>query len=84
MTRFLGLKSSHQRSLRAIRHSSFRTLQSQETAGGFKERSEHQKRFVRRGKAKAWKDELSESQIRRICEAHGKQMKRFGYLPEGS
>jgi len=84
VTRFLGLKPSRQRLLRAIRHSSFRTLESQEAAGGFKERSQHQKRFFRRGKAGAWKDGLSESQVMRICETHGEQMKRFGYLPEGS
>ena len=84
VARFLGLKPSRHRLLRAIRNSSFRTMQSQEAAGGFKERSEHQKRFFRRGKAGTWKDELNESQVRRICEAHGEQMKRFGYLPERS
>ena len=81
VARFLGLKPSRQRLLRAIRNSSFRTLQSQEVTGGFKERSEHQKRFFRSGKAGGWKGELSESQVRRICKAHGEQMKRFGYLP---
>ena len=83
VARFLGLKPSRQRLLRAIRHSSFGAMQGQEAAGGFRERSEHQKRFFRRGKAGGWKDELSESQVRRICEAHEEQMKRFGYLPEG-
>ena len=84
VARFLNLKPSRQRLLRAIRNSSFRTMQSQEAAGGFKERSDHQKRFFRRGKAGGWKDELNESQVQRICEAHGEQMKRFGYLPEGT
>ncbi len=84
VARFLGLKPSRQRLLRAIRHSSFKTLQSQEATGGFKERSEHQKRFFRRGKVGTWKDELSESQIRQICETHGEQMKRFGYVSEDS
>ena len=84
VAQFLGLKPSRQRLLRAIRNSSFRTMKSQEEAGGFKERSDHQKRFFRRGKAGGWKDELSESQIQRICETHGEQMKRFGYLsPDG-
>ena len=83
VARFLGLKPSRQRLLRAIRNSSFRAMQEQEAAGGFKERSDHQKRFFRRGKAGGWKDELSESQIRRIFEAHEEQMKRFGYLPDG-
>ena len=80
VARFLGLKPSRQRLLRAIRNSSFRTMQSQEAVGGFKERSEHQRRFFRRGKAGGWKEELSERQIQRICEAHGEQMRRFGYL----
>ena len=84
VARFLGLKPSRQRLLRAIRNSSFRTMQRQEATGGFHERSGHQKRFFRRGKAGGWKDDLSESQIQRICEAHGEQMKRFGYLsPDG-
>ena len=82
VARFLGLKPSRQRLLRAIRNSSFGVLQGQEKAGGFKERSDHQRRFFRRGKAGGWKDELSESQVGQICEDHGEQMKRFGYLPE--
>ena len=68
VARFLGLKPSRQRLLRAIRNSSFRTMQKQEAAGGFKERSDRQKRFFRSGKAGSWKNELSESQIHRICE----------------
>ena len=82
VARFLGLKPSRQRLLRAIRNSSFRTMQRQEAIGGFHERSGHQERFFRRGKAGGWKDVLSESQVRRICEAHDEQMRRFGYLPE--
>ena len=84
VARFLGLKPSRQRLLRAIRNSSFGSMQSQEAAGGFRERSDHQQRFFRRGQAGGWKDELSESQVQRICDAHGEQMKRFGYLPDGS
>ena len=84
VARFLGLKPSRQRLLRAIRNSSFRTMRAQEAAGGFRERSDHQKSFFRRGRAGGWKEELSESQVRRICEAHEEQMKRFGYLsPDG-
>ena len=56
------------------------TPRDQEAAGGIRERSEQQKRFFRRGKAAGWKDELSDDQVRRICEAHGEQMERFGYL----
>ncbi len=84
LARFLGLKPSRQRLLRAIRNSSFKVMQGQEKRQGFKERSPFQQRFFRRGKAGSWKGELSESQVRRICEDHGEQMERFGYLPEGS
>ena len=80
VARFLGLKPSRQRLLRAIRNSSFRTMQGLEAAGGFKERSDHQRRFFRRGEAGGWREELSEEQVRRICADHGEQMKRFGYL----
>ncbi len=82
--RFLGLKPSRQRLLRAIRNSSFKALRGQEDQRGFKEKSPTQEKFFRRGKAGAWKDELSESQVRRICETHGEQMRRFGYLPGGN
>ena len=84
VARFLGLKPSRQRLLRAIRNSSFRTMQGLEAAGGFNERSDHQRRFFRRGEAGGWREELSETQVRRVCEAHEEQMKRFGYLsPDG-
>ena len=79
--RFLGLKPSRQRLLHAIRNSSFKALRRQEDERGFDEKSPNQKKFFRRGKAGGWKDELRESQIQRICEAHGEQMKRFAYLP---
>ncbi|MDE0415848.1 MAG: sulfotransferase domain-containing protein [bacterium] len=81
VARFLGLKPSHQRLLRAIRNSSFRTLQSQEVAGGFKERSPNQEKFFRRGTAGHWRQELTPDQVERICSQHRVQMKRFDYLP---
>ena len=84
IARFLGLKPSRRRLSRAIGNSSFGTLRKREEQTGFKERSVHQERFFRRGVANAWKEELTDEQVRRICEAHGEQMKRFGYLPEGS
>lgn len=83
VSRFLRLKSSRQRLLRAVRNSSFDVMRRQEESHGFNERSAHQERFFRRGKAGGWKDELSESQVKRICGAHGEQMKRFGYLSPG-
>ena len=80
---FLGLNPSRQRLSRAIGNSSFRLLQKQEEQTGFKEKSVHQKRFFRRGTTGEWSERLREEQVQRICEAHGEQMKRFGYLPDG-
>ena len=83
LARFLGLKPSRQRLLRAIKNSSFKVMQSQERRQGFKERSPFQQRFFRRGVANGWREELTDEQVERICEAHWEQMKRFGYLPAG-
>ncbi len=80
LARFLGVKPSRQRLLRALRHSSFQVMQRQEQTLGFKERSPFQQRFFRRGVANGWKEELTDAQAERICEAHHEQMKRFGYL----
>lgn len=83
VSRFLRLKSSRQRLLRAVRNSSFDVMRRQEERHGFNERSAHQERFFRRGTAGGWKEELTDEQVRRICEAHGEQMKRFGYMSPG-
>ncbi len=80
---FLGLKPSRKRLSRAIDNSSFRLLQKQEERTGFKEKSVHQERFFRRGTTGEWNERLCERQVQRICRAHGEQMNRFGYLPEG-
>ena len=78
---FLGLRPPRERLLRAIERSSFQRLQGREEVHGFKERSEHQKRFFREGRAGQWRDVLTQGQIDRIVEAHGPTMQRFGYLP---
>ena len=80
VSRFLGLKASRQRLLRAIRNSSFKVMRKHEDRHGFNERPVHQERFFRRGEAGGWREELSEGQVWRICADHGEQMKRFGYL----
>lgn len=81
VSNFLGLKPSRDRLDRAIRNSSFKTLQSQERRNDFKERSEHSKAFFRTGKEGQWKSVLDSEQITRIVERHSEQMHRFGYLP---
>lgn len=65
----------------AIKRSSFESLRDQEGESGFKEKPEHAERFFREGRADQWKDVLTPQQVDAIINAHGEQMKRFGYLP---
>ena len=65
---------------RAIEFSSFDQLRSQEDDQGFIEKSRHADRFFRSGQAGLWREQLAPDIVRRICERHGKVMRRFGYL----
>jgi len=65
----------------AIRRSSFESLRDQEDKDGFQEKSKHADRFFREGRADQWKDTLTQQQVDAVVNAHGEQMKRFGYLP---
>jgi hypothetical protein len=80
---FMKLDVKRARLDKAIRNASFKELRKQEDQKGFNERPGHQERFFRKGVAGQWKQELNEEQIARICEDHGDQMARFGYLPDG-
>jgi hypothetical protein len=82
VARFLGLDPPPARVQRAIAHSSFEQLQSQEDEIGFVERSQHS-RFFRSGRIGQWREELSEDQIKQVVSDHREQMARFGYVPEG-
>jgi len=81
--RFLGLDVNPERLERAVRHASFDSLRRQEDEQGFPERSVAQERFFRQGRADAWRELLTDTQVRRIVAAHRTQMARFGYVPEG-
>ena len=83
VTAFLRLEASPERLERAVRHASFEELRRQEESAGFIERSPAQNRFFRSGKAGGWRKVLSPEQVRQIVVAHGQQMARFGYIPEG-
>jgi hypothetical protein len=83
VTAFLGLTPPDWRLKTAIENASFDVLAGQEKDHGFAERSAHQKRFFRSGKAGAWRDSLSEAQVARIVADHREQMARFDYLPAG-
>ncbi len=83
VARFLGLKPTRDRIMKAIRFSSFKELRKQEDEFGFKERSSHSKNFFRAGKKGQWRSKLSEEQVRRMVDYHREHMKRFKYLPKG-
>lgn len=68
----------------AIARSSFKELQDQEERAGFREKPEPAQRFFRKGQVGEWRNTLRRLQVRRIVRAHGEQMQRFGYLPDGS
>jgi hypothetical protein len=77
---YLGLKPPRPRLERAIKLSSFKVLQAQEKKNGFIERSRFADQFFRKGESGQWKTTLSPEQVARIEQAHGVQMRRFGYL----
>ncbi len=79
----LGLKKDVKRLAKAIRFSSFKQLESQESNAGFMEKHENAGRFFRKGKVGQWRDELSEKQIKRLIVDHEEQMRRFKYIPKG-
>lgn len=66
----------------AVRRSSFETLRRQEAAEGFREKPAAADTFFREGRAGQWRERLSRRQIRRIVQAHGEEMRRFGYLAD--
>ncbi len=81
IARFLGLDPPRERIAKAIKFSSFRTLQGQEKARGFRERSPAAKLFFRAGRTGQWRNALSAEQVQRVVDAHCEQMARFDYLP---
>lgn len=79
---FAGYSATREQAERAVRLSSFETLQSQERETGFGEwhnRHDSSKMFFRRGDAGGWRDELSAEQVARIEADHAAMMTRLGY-----
>lgn len=76
---FLGLRPPKDRLERAIRFSSFKVLQNQESQHGFGERSRHSARFFRVGKSGQWPGALTAEQVNLITTRHTDVMQRFGY-----
>jgi hypothetical protein len=65
---------------RAVRRSDFAELQRQEKAHGFRERTSRNAPFFRVGRAGAWREVLTEDQVRAIEDRHAAVMTRMGYL----
>ena len=83
VTSFLGLDPSRPELARAIKFASFGELKSQESSGGFRERSEVNPSFFREGKHDSWREVLTEDQVKRMVDVNRLAMERFGYLPDG-
>lgn len=80
VARHLRQKPAPEQIAEAIDLSAFRELRDQEAKGDFRERSERADRFFREGRAGEWREKLSAAQVQRIVDAHGEQMRKFGYL----
>ncbi len=78
--RCAGLPHDPEQLARAIEYSSFEVLQQQEERHSFREKSPCARRFFRKGRVGSWREELDAGQARRIVDAHGAVMRRFGYL----
>ena len=79
-TMFIGLNFSNNKIEKALERSSFDNLQKQEMKDGFHEKNAYANSFLRKGIAGDWRNTLTEKQVKRIVEAHGEVMERFGYL----
>ncbi len=79
LARFLYMQPTEDQLKTAIHRVSFRHLQEQEAAHGFREKPDRAKQFFREGRAGQWRDQLSRSQARKIMQAHRDQMAKFNY-----
>ncbi len=75
-----GLEVSASELAGAVASSSWERLRAQEDSVGFVERLSATSPFFRRGRAGGWAEELAPNLARRIVDAHGAVMARFGYL----
>lgn len=80
--KFCGLNYNEQEIQAAINKCSFSELQKQEKEKGFREKSPESESFFRKGKIGSWKEELNNSQIKKIINDHREVMQQLGYLQE--
>lgn len=77
---FLGIEFTRESLAQALHACRFEVLQASEAEEGFSERPPGVEKFFRRGVAGGWRDTLSENQAAHIVAAHGRVMRRLGYL----
>jgi hypothetical protein len=80
--RFAGLDYTREQISKAIDFSLFDVVQQLEEAEGFREKNSASSRFFRKGQIGSWREELNETQAKRIVDDHREVMRRFGYLDE--
>jgi len=81
LVRFAGLDYNPARVLAAVAACSFDSLQRQEDAAGFRERSAQATApFFRSGRAGGWRAALTPAQVDALLAAHAATMARCGYL----
>lgn len=78
----LRIERDEGRMCEAVNMADIARVQTQESASGFGERSEHQQQFFRRGTSGHWQDVLTGEQVHRIERDHGAMMRKYGYLDE--
>jgi hypothetical protein len=84
IARFLHANASDDQIAAAISGSSFSELQAEEDRVGFRERPNITRKFFRAGQKDQWKTQLSPDQVRRVLQANGPLMQRFGYFDEAA
>ncbi len=77
---FLNLNIESSIIARAIENTNFEKLSTAETKGGFIEKPATSKGFFRKGEIDSWKEELTETQIKKVIDNHGELMHKLGYL----
>jgi hypothetical protein len=76
---FASVAASADKISRAVTSCEFAFLREEEQRNGFAEASRLGVRFFRRGKAGAWRGDLTREQVVRIESRHGRMMRRLGY-----
>ena len=82
VVRFGGLERDAARLTHAVEQAAFARLRAQEARLGFDEKQPTAPSFFRAGAVGSWRSALGRRQVRRLVDAHGPVMERFGYLRE--